>query len=222
MTAPIHITRKAIKHLYLRIDRDGRLQISAPKRMPTAEIMAFVEQKQHWIADKQHQRAKADNAKTINDSHLMLFGQHHPIQRQYQQPRNRLTVDNGVCQLALQAHDAADGEVYENKLITEFYRAQLTPILHDLVARYRPIIGVNPAEIRTKNMKTKWGTCNTQAARLWFNVQLARFSQGHIEYVVVHEMVHLLEPSHNRRFYQLVAQAMPDWEGYHQALKQAD
>ncbi len=217
MNSKIHITRKAIKHLYLRIDRDGKLQVSAPKRMPTAEIMAFIAQKQAWISKKQQQRGQ----QTLNHpNHLALFGQDYPIQRQAHS-HNRLWFAENTCYIGLKPADAARHETLAKKCIIEYYRVQLLPVLMHFVAHYQPIIGVKPAEIRTKNMKSKWGSCNTQAKRLWFNVQLARFPEKMIEYVVVHEMVHLLEASHNQRFYQLVAAAMPDWQSYHTALKQA-
>lgn len=219
MPPAIHITRKPIKHLYLRINRNGELHLSAPQRMPHAEIMAFVAQKQDWIQQKQQQqaaRAKASNDNTT----LTVFGKTYAIVRHVGAYANDLILDNGVCHIFLQPSNAT-AEI-ERRLIVEYYRYCLQPILTEYVTQYQPIIGVYPKEIRTKNMKTKWGTCNTHAARLWFNVQLARFPKSHIEYVVVHEMVHLLEPSHNQRFYALVEKAMPNWKRYHDALKRAD
>lgn len=215
MPSTVNIVRKAIKHLYLRIDRDGNLQVSAPKHLSTTEIMEFVAQKQVWIADKQQKRSQY----TTPPDSLALFGQHYPLCRQAHS-RNQLWFIDKTAYLGFKTTDIDRQEYLEKQLIIEYYRAQLLPVLQRFVTYYRPIIGVNPAEIRTKNMKTKWGTCNIHAARLWFNVQLARFPESHIEYVVVHEMVHLLEPSHNWRFYQLVANALPDWQQYHQALKQ--
>lgn len=216
---PIHITRKSIKHLYLRIDDEGNVKVSAPQSMPEADILSFVSQKQDWIAEKQHRRAAAA---LQNAQFFTLFGQKHLLVRHFSQTHNQLILADGNCHLYLQASDVSSAQTTEKKMIIAYWRQQLIPMLDGLVAHYRPIIGVSPAEIRTKNMKTKWGTCNPTAKRLWFNVQLARFTPKCIEYVVVHEMVHLLERRHNRRFYRLVANAMPDWQQYHEALKRAN
>lgn len=210
---PFTITRKPIKHLYLRINSEGDVHVSAPKRMPEQEIFAFVTEKRDWIRQKQRQRREPP---THNPDILPLWGQQYPIKRQFGS-HNQLYIENNTCHLNLRSQDTA----LETKVIIEYYRTQLLPLLRTEVARYVPIIGVRPSEIRTKNMKTKWGTCNTQAKRLWFNVQLARYPKTWVAYVVVHEMVHLLEPSHNKRFWRLVDDAMPDWQIYHNALKHA-
>ncbi len=136
--------------------------------------------------------------------------------------KNSLEILNRQCNIQFKKTKKdvqKDINIIETKLKIEYYRQIIIPIISRMIDYYQPIIKVSPSNFRTKNMKTRWGTCNTKSQLLWFNVQLGRFSEPYIEYVVVHEMVHLRERYHNKRFYQLVAQAMPRWEQYHKALK---
>ena len=81
-----------------------------------------------------------------------------------------------------------------------------------LIAQWEPIIGVQVAEWQVKQMKTKWGTCNNEAKRIWINLELAKKSIRSLEYIVVHEMVHLLERKHNDKFTELMNKFMPQWQ----------
>lgn len=226
-TTQIIVTRKAIKHLYLRVAENGEVAVSAPLQMSERKINAFIADKSKWIAQKQllqkqRQLNRTQCATGVSSSldlsmlkTLTVWGAIYPIIFEYSN-RNQLSVKNGVVQISarkkLTPHQ-------QEKLLTEFYREQLMSLVAQYVECYQPIIGVKPAEIRSKQMKTKWGTCNRQAKRLWFNVQLAKYPKKCTEYVVVHEMTHLLERYHNQRFYQLVAAAMPDWREWHHYLK---
>ena len=80
-----------------------------------------------------------------------------------------------------------------------------------LIKKWEPILGVKVKEFGVKKMKTKWGTCNSEAGRIWLNLELAKKPVHCIEYIVVHEMVHLLEKSHNKRFIALLDHYMPNW-----------
>lgn len=212
------ITRKPIKHLYLRISIDGELLVSAPKRMAKKEIMAFLADNADWIAQKQQQQAKRKKQRQKphhSSEQLNLFGQTYPLAYQ-RGGQGSLQIINNVGELRLRSDATAKTR---DNVIRRFYRQQLFLQLEKQVARYQPIIGVSVNEIRIKQMKTKWGTCNRQAKRLWFNLQLVHLPLSCLEYVVVHEMTHLLEARHNARFYHLVENVLPDWRVWHHYLR---
>ena len=98
------------------------------------------------------------------------------------------------------------------KLLLEWYRQELKRVLDSVIQRCKLKIGICAAEYRIKNMKTKWGTCNTQERRIWINLQLAKKPIECLEYIVIHEMVHLLEDNHTHRFYALVKEYCPSWK----------
>ncbi len=97
-------------------------------------------------------------------------------------------------------------------------RQKLYEDIAQLVEKYEKIMGVSVAEFRIKHMKTRWGTCNTRARRIWINAELARKSSHCLEYIVVHEMVHLFERRHNARFKSLMDTFLPSWRQYQHAL----
>ncbi len=222
-TADIEIVRKSIKHLYLRVDRDSRVVVSAPKRMPLKTIQAFIDGKQAWICQKQRQQARRQaraaaylHAGNDHPNELRLFATSYPLSYRQGAKNNQLRLtEEGAC---VYLRKNATAQTLDN-VLKRFYRQQLLLLLKQQVSLYQPVIGVSVNEIRIRQMKSKWGTCNTSAKRLWFNLQLARLPRQCSEYVVVHEMTHLLERYHNRRFYALLEKAMPNWRIWHNYLK---
>jgi hypothetical protein len=106
-------------------------------------------------------------------------------------------------------------------VLREWYRAELKKLIPPLIARWEPVIGVEVAEWGVKRMKTRWGSCNTKAHRIWVNLELAKHPIERLEYIVVHEMVHLLEHRHNKRFYAYMDRFLPEWRQHREALKVA-
>jgi predicted metal-dependent hydrolase len=94
-------------------------------------------------------------------------------------------------------------------------------LVPDLITRWQPVIGVRVADWGIKKMKTRWGSCNVRDQRVWLNLELAKKPPHCLEYVLVHEMVHLLERHHNERFKALMDQFMPQWRLYRDKLNQA-
>ncbi len=218
MTETVSVVRKRIKNLYIRLYPDGRTVVSAPHHLSDKSIQDFIESKRQWIAEKRIQQSRRQprpSSTTTMPTELQLWGQSYPLVYQ-RGGKNALIVSDNVG-VVTQRNKPKVAQV--NTLINEYYRRCLMERVEQYVANYQPIIGVNVNEIRSKRMKTKWGSCNIGAKRLWFNVGLAQFTPRCTEYVVVHEMTHLVERYHNRRFYRLVGEAMPDWQYWHNYLK---
>lgn len=104
-------------------------------------------------------------------------------------------------------------------ILTNEHREQMKALLPPLFEKWEAMIGVKANQWGVKTMKTRWGSCNTIKKRIWINLHLIHKPQICLEYVLVHELVHLLEPSHNKRFYALMTQFMPEWEEYRELLK---
>ncbi|HEV2614548.1 MAG TPA: SprT family zinc-dependent metalloprotease [Gammaproteobacteria bacterium] len=109
----------------------------------------------------------------------------------------------------------------QQRVIDKAHRHQLQKVLPELIHKWTTIIGVELSEYKIKKMKTRWGTCNTRARRIWINLELAKKSLNCLEYIIVHELVHLLERSHNRRFKLFMDQFMPEWRVYREELKRS-
>ena len=106
-------------------------------------------------------------------------------------------------------------------VLQRWYRRRLREQIPPLIAKWEPEIGVTVTEWGIKKMKTRWGTCNINARRIWLNLELAKKPVACLEYILVHEMVHLLERHHNERFKQLMDRLMPQWRLHREELNRA-
>lgn len=218
----IELTRKAIKRLNLRIySPDGRICVSAPLRTSDRDIRAFVRAKRDWI-DRHQERltAKPDPAAPQFESGEIHFYQGRPY-------KLSVVVRNARPRVRLRGKDTIEMTVprlsdhlARGRVLDEWYRARLKNVLPDLVAKWESVIGVDIAEARVKRMKTRWGSCNAQARRIWVNLELAKRPVRCLEYVIVHEMAHFLERGHNGRFYSLMDRFMPRWREIRAELKE--
>ena len=106
-------------------------------------------------------------------------------------------------------------------VLHKWYRSQLRKRVPALLAKWEPKIGVRVGEVRIKKMKTLWGSCNKDARRIWLNLELAKKQASCLEYIVAHELVHLIERTHNDRFWDLIDSCMPQWRLHRDVLNRA-
>src|SRR5690348_7158013 len=143
----------------------------------------------------------------------------------YQGHRYLLNViyQKGSSAVILRNNKTMDLFVRPDSNISQRERVLIPGIVNDcpLIAKWEPIIGVKVAEWGVKQMKTKWGTCNIQAQRIWLNLELIKKPLHCLEYIIVHEMVHLLERHHNERFMAYMNSFMPLWQYYREELNRA-
>lgn len=209
----VEVVRKRIKNLYLRVEPPhGRVRIAAPLAATDEAIRQAVNGRLGWIQRHQARIAAqprpARNQFVSGEIHafLGLPFQLHVIERD--SPRVILMRDG----LSLKMHVRPDSTREQRQtLLRRWYREQLEAMIPVLVDRWQPVLGVRVSEWRIKRMRTKWGTCNISARRIWLNMELAKRPAGCLEYVVVHEMVHLLERYHNSRFKALMDTFLPLW-----------
>ncbi len=210
----IELTKKNIKNLYLSVHPpDGRVKISAPYRMNMDSIRLFVISKISWIKRQQSkfksQERQPEREYVSGESHYFL-GQRYLLNVIYTNKRKQGVEIRNKRYIDLYVRENAPKHIRERVMI-EWYRKQLKELIPPLIAKWEPIIGVKVKEFGVKRMKTCWGTCNTKAKRIWINLELAKKSPTCLEYVVVHEMVHLLERHHNERFKAYMDKFIPNW-----------
>ncbi len=219
----IDVQRKRIKHLYLGVSRDdGRLKVSAPLRVSDAALAAFVLSKQHWIS-KQRTNLRALQVKSANAELQYVSGEPHF----YRGDRYQLNVihEKSSPSVAIRDNQYLDIYIHEStstdqrrKLLSKWYRHELKQLVPPLIEKWQPVMGVKVKEWQIKQMKTRWGSCNIAARRIWLNLELIKKPAICLEYVVVHELVHLLESSHNARFKSYMDRFMPNWREHKRLL----
>ena len=217
----INVVRKNIKHLYLKVyPPEGEVRLVCPRQLDNDTIRQLIAPKIDWIVQKrtkfQAQSRRTPLQYVSGESHYYQ-GDRYLLEVIYQQGKPRVIIDRS--QLKLYVRYGSIREQREQVLLT-WYRQQLKAELPHIIAKWEAIIGVKVNEWRIKTMKTRWGTCNVQARRIWLNLELIKQPPHCLEYVVVHELVHLLERQHNARFWQYMTQFMPNWQQYQRELNQ--
>lgn len=209
--------KKNIKNLYLRVyPADGSVHVSVPKRMSLKEIRTFLLSRFKWIKAKQQQLQdyQPPPTKQFVDGETHYFNGKPYCLKIIEQTQNakrwldRVGLDDETITLLLPPDTTM---AKRQHLLDRWYRHQLQQALPALVQKYAQCMNVEVTEYRVKKMKTRWGTCNPTAQRIWLSLALAQKPQICWEYIVVHEMAHLLEPSHNARFVGFMDQFMPTW-----------
>jgi predicted metal-dependent hydrolase len=216
------VVHKDIKNLHIGVYPPlGRVRVAAPKRLDNEQIRLAIVQRLAWIKRKRKQLRDAER----QSEREMVTGETHNVWG----VRHRLTVverpgrrDVAVRgnRLLLMVPAGSDAAV-RRSVLEDWYRAQLRTRITVLLARWESKVGRTVDQWQIKRMKTKWGSCNADAARLWFNVELAKKPPLCLEYVVVHEMVHLIERTHGERFLNLMDQLLPDWRSRRDQLNGA-
>ncbi len=217
----IEVQRKKIKNLHLRVyPPDGHVKATAPQRMSDDMIRSFAMSKIDWIRKNRDRIARMKpqppSEFVTGESHF-LGGTCCRLVLIEQDARPHVEAEEGT--LRLYVRPGADVEK-RRAVMYEFYRERLKQTLPGMIARWERVIGVRVMEFGVKRMKTKWGTCNRKARRIWINLELAKKPQECLEYIVVHEMVHLLERYHNSTFYGYMDRFLPDWHTYKAMLEQ--
>lgn len=208
----VDVVQKDIKNLHLSVYPPvGKVKIAAPLRMDLDTIRVFAISKLRWIKKQQHkfleQQREAPREFKNRESHYFL-GKRYLLKIVESQSRTAVIKKHNTIELHVAP--GSDTEKYK-VLLDEWYRRQLKLLVPDFIKKWEPIMNVQVAEFGIKKMKTKWGTCKPEASRIWLNLELAKKPLDCIEYIVVHEMVHLLERSHNDQFIALMNRFMPKW-----------
>lgn len=213
----ITVVKKQVKNLNLSVHApEGSVKLSVPHHIKADEIRSFITSKLPWIykqQDKIKNRTSITPAKPLDfattEYHYFAGERYYFKTIDFFEGKQRVEI-SVVGEMVMFVNPWKDRAVRE-KLMKEFYRDYLKGEIPGLVAKWEPIMGVKVAEWGVKQMKTRWGSCNIQAKRIWLNLELAKKSADCLEYIVVHEMTHLLEKKHSSRFYQLMDTFLPHW-----------
>lgn len=208
----VGVVRKAIKNLHLGVyPPEGRVRVAAPLGMSEDAVRVAVVRKLGWIR-RQQQSLRAQDRESAREvvsgeSHYFL-GRRYRLEVVDEGPVLVSLRRRGVLSLRVQA--AWDRDRREQALY-DWYRERLREMAAPLVAKWSRKLGVTVAFWGLKKMKTKWGSCITPSRRLWLNVELAKKPPECLEYLVVHELVHLLARKHDERFQALMDRHLPKW-----------
>lgn len=219
----VEVVRKDIKNLHLGVYPPyGRVRVAVPHRIDDEAVRLAVVSKLVWI----RRRQKEFRSQLRQSQRQLITGESHYFRgRRYlldviehEAPPTIRLRNNRTMELRVRP---SSSQSKRNEILHEWYRERLREQLPALIGRWEPKVGVNANDVRIKKMKTRWGTSNIAAGRIWLNLELAKKPPGCLEYILVHEMVHFLERHHNERFQKLMDRIMPQWRMHRDELNTA-
>jgi predicted metal-dependent hydrolase len=216
----VQVVRKAIKNLHLGVyPPNGRVRVAVPLRVNDDAVRLALVGKLGWI---KRQRTKFEAQPRQSKREMVSGESHYFLGRRY---RLRVLTCEGTAKVVLRTKSALELNVRREanagqrlRVLHRWYRQQLKVLIPPLLAKWQPILGVPVVEWGIKKMKTRWGTCNPDARRIWLNLELAKKPSQCLEYILVHELTHLAERHHNDRFISLMNRHLPNWRQHRQVL----
>ena len=219
----VDVVLKDIKNVHLSVyPPTGRVRISAPQRMNLDTIRVFAISKLGWI--KQQQKKLREQERETPREYLDRES-HYVWGKRYLLKRHRERC--GARGRAEAQQDASAGSPRNGRgqkkqaIVDEWYREQLKAAVPPLIAKWEPLLGVKVERFFVQRMKTKWGSCNPASRSIRLNTELAKKPPECLEYIVVHEMVHLIVRRHDDRFTSLMDRHLPHWRHVRKTLNEA-
>lgn len=209
----VEVVRKDIKNLHLGVyPPHGRVRVAAPLVVNDEAVRLAVIDKLGWIKRQKArfiEQPRQSQREMVNGESHYVLGKRYRL-RVHEQDAPAHVALRGIASLDLFVRPGSSAAQREVVLL-HWYREQLKALIPPLLEKWQPILDVQANHWGIKKMKTKWGSCNPTAGRLWFNLELAKKPVQCLEYIVVHELVHLLERRHSERFTALMDGFMPNW-----------
>ena len=220
----IDVAHKDIKNMYLSVyPPTGKVKIAAPLRMDLDTVRVFAISKLSWIKKQQgkflRQGREAPREYITRESHYHL-GKRYLLKVIEHNASPKVAIRHETMEMHIRIRPHT-GIGKRQEIVDEWYRQRLKEIIPGIISQYEDKLKVDVAEFAVKKMRTRWGTCSIQPKRIWLNLELAKKPKECIEYVIVHEMVHLLERHHNERFIAYMDKFLPKWRFYKEDLNRS-
>lgn len=215
----VDVVKKDVKNVHLSVyPPDGKVRIAAPLRMNVDTIRVFAVSKLSWIKEQQkkvtEQERESPREYVERESHY-IWGKRYLLK--IVERDGSPLIELRHSKMVFQVRPDTSTEL-RRQILDEWYRVQIKTVVQSLIAKWEPVIGVRVNRVFVQRMKTKWGSCSRTSASIRLNTELAKKPSECLEYIVVHEMAHLIEPTHNSRFIDLMDRLVPNWRFYRQLL----
>jgi predicted metal-dependent hydrolase len=200
-----------IKNLHISVYPPvGRVRVAAPHRLDEDAIRLAIVQRLPWI---KRQREQFQNAHRQTERYMVSGETHYVWGVRLRLDSSRHGPSNvSVVGKTLWLNTPAEyTDTQRRNVLDHWYRKELKAAIPPLLEKWQPIVGEKATKVVVRRMKTKWGTCQTTSGAIWLNPELAKKNPRCLEYVVVHELTHFIERTHNERFIELMGLHMPDW-----------
>ena len=218
----VEVVKKAIKNLHLTVHPpQGRVRIVAPERMQLDTIRLYAISKLPWlrrqISELQAQARESSREYVNRESHF-VWGSRYLLKVVEREAAHTVELRKRELVLAVRP---GTSEAQRHEILAAWYRAQVRTTVAPLLAKWQRILKVEARAIFVRQMKTKWGSCNPRKSTIRFNTDLAKKPLACLEYVLVHELAHIIEPTHSDRFRAILSRHLPHWPHLRDQLNRA-
>lgn len=218
----IEVIKKDIKNIHLGVyPPKGRVRLSAPASSDDEKIRLFIVSKIPWIRKNQR---KFKDKERLTSPNFISRESHYIAGRRYlleveidSMSKNLVILGKNKIRLNLKEDYSTEKR---QKIFENWLRKNLKTRIQPLLKKWENQMNLHCSEWKIKKMKTKWGSCNEEAKRLWFNLELMKVDDSCLEYVIVHELAHLKHKQHNKHFFNTLTKFIPDWEHRKTSLNQ--
>lgn len=212
MDFKVTVTRKKIKNIIIKINLNGEVLVSAPKRVPQKYIEQLIMQKEKWIIEKINSISQYYSNRRpisyVNGDEIFYLGKKYILEI-IPAEKNFVEQDEEKIYIYCKKSESADEK---KKVLEKWFREKISSILEKITVETGEKVGYLPKEIKVRSMKSRWGSCNTTRKIITYNLHLIEKPLSAIEYVVLHELSHLPYPHHQKEFWNFVEKYMPDWK----------
>ena len=219
----VEVVRKDIKNLHLAVyPPQGAVRIAVPLHVDDEQVRLAVVSRLPWIRLRQsgfeNQNRQSAREMVTGETHY-LHGRRHRLDVVQRDGRPGVRISkSGTMELAVRPNTGANKRL---EILQQWYRSVLRERIPTLIEKWEPVVGAEVEDWGIRRMKTRWGTCNQEARRIWVNLELAKKPPECLEYVLVHEMAHLLEAGHGGRFTDIMDRVLPSWRLHRAVLNDA-
>ena len=217
----IEVIQKDIKNVHLSVHPpNGRVRLAVPEYMDEEAIRLFAISKLMWI---KKQRKQFDIQERQSEREYVSGESHYFVGKRYimnvveTKEKQHIDINGKYLDIYVKGNSTPLGR---KRLLNNYYRSYLKSEIPQCVEKWEKIMDIEILEWGIKLMKTKWGTCNIESKRIWVNLNLAKKSPRCLEYIIVHEMMHLIERNHNDRFLEYMNQYLPNWKSVKDELNE--
>ena len=213
----VHVTRKRIKNLYLRVLPQEGICVNTPQRTTDAEISRFVLSRTDWIEQQLEKQARIVPRGFADGDVVPYFGKNLTLRVMDCTGHTHIALHGDTLELTIRPDAGVAGR---KKTVDAWYRAELYEAAGAMLPTIERTVGKRAGELRVRDMKTRWGTCNIKTAMITLNLRLAERPVECLRYVLTHELCHLHEAGHGERFWKRMDVYYPDWKRVRKLLKQ--
>lgn len=214
----VTVNKKAIKNIHLYVKQpNGHVEVSAPLTLSDESIKRLLLTKTTWIKKQQQKlalRQKTDY-KYVSGELIYVWGEQYSLEVDYSNKCNSFRLEGKKAILTVSKESTV---AQREKYINEWYRGILKAEVESILPKWEQVTGLYCDSWQIKNMKTRWGTCNVKNKKIWINLQLAKKPHDCLEYIILHELAHLKERNHGKKFVAILDKHMPSWRDIRKSL----